>query len=142
MLKAKLTEEMKNAMRARDSLRLGMIRMLLSAIKNVEIDKGEQTDEQIVGILKTERKKMRDGIEQFEKAGRAETVIEEKSKLLVLEEFLPAEMDRGEIEKIVDEVISQSQDQSFGKIMGQVVAKTKGQADGRLVQEVVKEKLG
>jgi len=142
MLKDTLTEEMKTAMKARAAERLGVIRMMLAAIKNAEIDKGELDDDATIAVLKSERKKMRDAIDQFKSAGRDELVAEETEKLKVMEEFLPEEMSREEIEKIVSQVITEAEDKNFGKIMGQAMAKTKGQADGNLVQEVVKEKLG
>lgn len=140
MLKQKLTDDMKSAMKAREMTRLGTIRMMLAAIKNVEIDKGELDDEGVIAVLKSERKKMRDALEQFEAAGRSETVEEEKTKIAVVEAYLPEEMNREEIEKIVDEVIADGGD-DFGKVMGKVMAKVRGQADGRMVQEIVKEKL-
>lgn len=140
MLKDTLTDEMKTAMRARDMQRLGVIRMMIAAIKNEEIDKGELSDEAAIAVIQSERKKMRDAVDQFKSAGRDDLVEEETAKLAVIEEFLPAEMSREEVEKVVDEVLASGAN-DFGKVMGQVMGRLKGQADGKLVQAVVKEKL-
>lgn len=140
MLKDTLTEEMKAAMKARAMERLGVIRMLLSAIKNSEIDNGDLSDDQMIAVVKSERKKMRDAIEQFSNAGREDLVSQEESKLAVVEEFLPEEMSTDAIATIVDEVLAGGET-DFGKVMGQVMGRVNGQADGKVVQEIVKQKL-
>lgn len=140
MLKAKIMDQMKEAMRARAQLRLDTLRYMLSEIKNAEIDaKVELDDNAVVAVLQKEVKKRKDGIEQMDAAGR--DASEEKEKLAIIREFLPEEMSREAIEKIVDEVMAESSDRDFGKIMGMVMGKTKGQADGKLVGEVVRAKL-
>lgn len=140
MLKAKIMDQMKDAMRARAQLRLDTLRYMLSEIKNAEIDaKVELTDEAIIAVLQKEVKKRKDGIDQMDSAGRDS--VEEKEKLEIIREFLPEEMSREAIEAIVDEVLTSSADRDFGKVMGMVMGRTKGQADGKLVGEVVKAKL-
>lgn len=138
-LRTQLTDQMKNAMRARDQLRLDTIRFVLSQIKNQEIDlKRELSDEEIISAIKKEVKNRKDAIEQFRQGGRDEIVQEEELKLEVLKEFLPAEMSDEDLEKIVRKVIDLAEDKSFGKVMPAVMAEVKGQVDGRRVSEMVK----
>jgi len=141
MLRDKLTDQMKQAMKAKDVLRLSALRYLMSLVKNKEIDKkSELTDEEVMGLVKTEVKKRREAVEQFKKGGRDDLVAEEEEKIKVLEEFLPEQMSREEIEKVVEKVRGDVDD--FGQVMGKVMNEVKGKADGKLVSEVVKNKLG
>lgn len=139
-IRSQLTEMMKNAMRARDQLRLDTVRFVLSQVKNAEIDlKREMEDEEIITLLKKEVKNRKEAIEQFVQSGRQELVDEETDKLKVIEEFLPAEMSDEELKKVVQSVQSELESSEFGMVMKAVMAKIKGQADGRRVSEMVKQ---
>ncbi len=138
-LRSQLTEMMKNAMRARDQVRLDTVRFMLSQIKNVEIDlKREMTDEEIISLLKKEVKNRKEAMDQFLAGGRQDLVDEETGKLAIIQEFLPAEMSDEELQKIVQEVVDSNQGKEFGLIMREVMAKVKGQADGSRVSGMVK----
>jgi uncharacterized protein YqeY len=141
-LKNQLVEDMKTAMRARDSLRLGVIRYLLSEIKNWEIDNGEQPDEGVQKVIAREVKKMKDALEDFRKGGREDIVTEETAKIVIMESYLPQQMSDEEVEAIVKRVVEAATDKNFGMLMKAVMNETKGQADGSRVSAMVKEALG
>ena len=139
MLRDDVFNQVKDAMRAKDQIKLAAVRYLWSEIKNAEIDaKVELNDEAIVSIVQKEVKKRKDAIEQMKQAGRE--VEEELVKLKFLEYFLPEQMSREEIVHVVDEVYT-DEVKDFGMLMGRVMARVKGKAEGTLVQEVVKEKF-
>lgn len=132
------------AMKARDEVRLSTLRMLSSEIHNFKIDHPEMTEEEELSVVKKEAKKRKDAIEAYEKAGNSERVEKEKAELSILQEYLPAEVGSEDLEKLVDEAISETgaQDMSaMGRVIGAVMAKAKGNADGAKVSELVKQKL-
>jgi uncharacterized protein len=143
--KVKLNAALKEAMLNKDINRRDVIRMVLSAVKQVEIDtRKELTGEEIVGILQKEAKKRRESIDEMEKAGRTELADKEKFELGLIEEFLPQQLSRDEIAVLVRETIDQtgvSSAKEMGKLMGALMPKVKGLADGKLVNEVVRELL-
>lgn len=138
-LRSQLTEMMKNAMRARDQIRLDTVRFVLSQIKNAEIDlHREMNDEEVITLLKKEVKNRKEAIDQFAQGGRQDLVDEETAKLKVIEEFLPAQMSDEELQKVVQEVVEANPGKEFGLIMKEVMARVKGQADGSRVSGMVK----
>lgn len=142
-LRQQLTEEMKNAMRAKDQTKLDTVRFVLAQIKNAEIDlHREMNDEEIITLMKKEVKNRKDAIEQFRQAGRNELVTDEENKLAVIHSFLPAEMSDAELSNIVERVVSENTGENFGQIMQKVMAEVKGMADGGRVSAMVKNKLG
>jgi uncharacterized protein YqeY len=144
-IKAKLSEAVKQAMINKDSARRDVVRGLLSAIKQVEIDtRKELSPEDILAIVQREAKKRRESIEEANKLGRAEIAEEEKSELAIIESFLPQQLSREAIIEIVKETLSQTgitSPSEMGKLMGALMPKVKGLADGKLVNEIVKELL-
>jgi uncharacterized protein YqeY len=149
MLKQQIRDQLKEAMIARDELRLSVIRMLLSAITYYEINKGgagyEATDEDVLTVIGTQVKQRKDSIEQFEKGGRPELAEKEKKELTLLQVYLPQQMSEEEVRSIVKEAIAQtgaSSPADMGKVMGALMPKVKGKADGSLVSKIVKESLG
>lgn len=149
MLKDKLQGDLKEAMMARDELRLSTIRMLKSAIQYHEIQKGgagyEATDEDVLEVIAREVKKRRESIEMFEKGGNQESADKEKKELEILQTYLPEQMGEDEIRKLVKDAIAQtgaSTPQDMGKVMGVLMPQTKGKADGSIVSKIVKEELG
>jgi len=146
-LKERLTEDMKDAMKAKEAgkLKLSVIRMVKAAVKNQEIDKGrELNDEEVIQVLTREVKLRRDSVLEYEKANRPETVETINKEIAILMEYLPQQMTEEEVitlvRKTIEEVGAQSP-KDMGKIMGKVVPLTKGKADGKFVNEVVRKIL-
>jgi len=144
-LKAQLLQDMKEAMRAKDKVRLSTIRMINSLIKNAEIEKrGELTDDEIIQLLMKYAKQRKEAIEMYEKGGRQDLVEKEKAELAVVESYLPKQMSEEEIRELVKEVIEAtgaSSPKDIGKVMQHVMPKVKGRADGSVVNKIVREML-
>lgn len=140
-IKTQLLEDMKQAMRDRDSVKLGVIRFLRSEIKNYEIDNGDQEDKGVQKVIASQAKKMKDASEEFEKAGRTDLVEEEAAKIIVIESYLPEQMSDEELQAIVTKVVSETEDKNMGKLIGAVIKETDGQADGGRVSGMVRAEL-
>jgi len=144
-LKDRLMQEMKEAMKARDQLKLSTLRLLISEIKNKEIDaKGELKEEDILAIIQKAVKQRQDSIAQYEKGGRQDLADKEKAELEILKAYLPEELSTQEILKIIEEAIAAtgaSSPREMGKVMKEVMPKVKGRADGKLVNELVRKRL-
>jgi len=143
-----LTEDMKTAMREKDSLRLNTIRMLKSAVKNAAIEKGganaELDDAGIISVIRKEVKKRQDSIEQYESAGRDELAEKEKEEIAVLEGYLPAPLSEEEVTALVDEAIAETgatSKKEMGQVMKLLQEKTAGRADGKTLSRAVQERL-
>ncbi|ANQ54104.1 glutamyl-tRNA amidotransferase [Thermosipho sp. 1063] len=142
MLKEKLLNDLKTAMKEKDQIKLRVIRLLNSAIKNFEVEKRkEATDEEIGKIVLKEIKKRQESIEAYKNAGREDLAKEEEKELEILKIYAPKMLSEEEIKNIVQEIISSIEEKNFGKIMKETMAKLKGKADGALVSKVVKELL-
>lgn len=148
MNKAKLQEELKASMMARDELRTSVLRLLLSALNYYEIQKGGAgyvaTEEDVMSVISTQAKQRRDSIAEFEKANRPELAEKEKKELDILQTFLPEQMGEEEVARIVDETFTELKPtgmQDMGKIMGALTPKLKGKADMSLVSNLVRQKL-
>jgi uncharacterized protein YqeY len=146
-LKERITSDMTAAMRSREAARLSTLRMVKAAVQNKEIEKGgELTDEELTKLLQTLVKQRRDSVEQYEKAGRAELAEKERAEIVVVEEYLPRAATREEIERAVEEAVTETGASSLkemGAVMKAALARLAGRnADGRVVSEVVKSKLG
>jgi len=139
--KAQLMDQMKQAMKARDSVRVGTLRYLLSELKNAEIDQGELTPEAVTKVITKQVKQMKDALKDFVAAGRDEIVAEESQKIAILEEFLPDQMSDEDLEVLVSEVVSGTDEKNMGKLIGMVMSKVSGQADGGRVSAAVKKAL-
>lgn len=144
-LKAELKEDVKNAMRAGDDQKRNTLRMLLAAIKQVEVD--EQTaldDTGVQQVLMKQAKQRRESIADYEQAGREELAAKEREELALIKEYLPQMLGRDEIRAEAEAVIAEtgvSDMSGMGQIMGRLMPKLKGRADGRVVNEVVRELL-
>ena len=145
-LRERLTEEMKEAMKARDDLKLSTIRLIRSAVKNKEIDlKREMGDQEIIETISSLGKQRRESIRLFMEAGRADLVAKEEAELKVLLGFLPRQLSREEVAELVAGVIAECGahgSKDMGRVMKALVPHVAGRADGKMVSEVVKEKLG
>jgi uncharacterized protein YqeY len=144
-LHEKMTNDMKDAMRARDADRLSAIRYLLSAIKYAQIDAThELDDEEIQAVLRKQAKLRRDAIDQYRKAGREDLATKEEAELAITEAYLPAALAPEQIREIVRAVIAEtgaSGPQGMGMVMKSTLARLGDQADGRVVQGIVREEL-
>lgn len=145
-LKEQLTADMKEAMKAKETLRLGVIRMVRGAVKQQEIDgKKELTEDDVVAVISKELKMRRDSLEEFKKANRADLVEKTQAEIDVLLPYLPAQLSEDEIKAIVQEAIDKTGAASakdMGKVMGAIMPKVKGKADGKMVNTIVKAMLG
>jgi len=144
-LKDRITDDMKSAMRARETLRLGAIRMLLAAIKQREVDERITLDDaQVAAIVDKLIKQRRDSISQFEQAGRTDLVDQENAEVAVLSAYLPAQADATEIEALLAAAIAAtgaSGPQDMGKVMALLKGKLAGRADLTAVSAMVKSQL-
>lgn len=142
-LKEKLQNDMKSAMREGQTERRDVLRLLLAAIKQTEVDSGKILDDKgVEDLLMKQMKQRRESINDYEKAGRPEQAAQEKAEVAVIEEYLPKMMSREEIEVLVAAAITQlhiTSAKEMGRLMGHLMPQVKGKADGRLVNEVVKE---
>ncbi len=145
-LKHQITEDMKTAMRAKDSVRLGAIRLLLSAIKQREVDERiELTDADVISVIEKMLKQRRDSIAAFESANRTDLADIEKFEVSVLQTYMPKQMSDAEISAIIDQVIADSGAQGakdMGKVVGLVRPLVAGVADMGKVSGLIKSKLG
>ena len=141
-LKAKLTEDMKTAMRSGDKSRLQTIRLILSAVKQQEVDtREEQSDDDIIASLTKMQKQRRESISQFEKAGRKDLVDKEEQELTVISEYLPAALSNDEVDKLISEAMAESGANSIkdmGKVMGILKPKLAGRANMGAVSAKIK----
>ncbi len=145
-LKEKILADLKTSMLAKDSARTGVVRFLQSAVKNREIELRPQeiTDDEILSVIKKLVKQRKESIEQFQQAGRKDLVDQESGELTILEAYLPAQMGREEIEKIVLAAIAKTGakgPKDMGLVMKEVQAVAAGKADNKIVSEVVKTRL-
>lgn len=140
-LKDQLMEEMKNAMRAKDTVRLGVIRFLRSEIKNIEIDHGDQDDAGVLKIIAKQVKSMKDANSEYQKGGREDLVEENNTKIKILEEYLPQQLSDEELETIVKKVVDSAEEKHMGKIIGSVMKEVDGKADGGRVSQLVRKLL-
>ena len=144
-LKNQITEDMKSAMKAGDKDRLKVVRLILAAVKQVEVDKRiELDDTAVLAVLDKMVKQRRDSVEQFEKGNREDLAAIERAEIAVLEDYLPEQLSADELAAMVDEVIAATGAESIrdmGKVMGQIKAKAAGRADMGAVGAAVKERL-
>jgi len=144
-LEERLVEEMKQALKSNDKLRLSTIRMIRSALKNKEIElRKKLEDEEVVKVIQVMVRKGEESVEQFQAGGRMDLVEKEKKELEILKSFLPQPLSREEILEIIEQTIQETQASSpkdIGKVMKSVMPKIGGKADGKLINQLVKERL-
>jgi hypothetical protein len=145
-LKSKITEDMKAAMRSKESARLSTIRLLLAAIKQKEVDERVAlTDADVLSILEKMLKQRRESIAQFEKAGRNDLVDNEKAEIAVLQAYLPQQMSEAEVADAIAAAIKETGaagPKDMGKVMGLLKSKLAGRTDMGKLSGLVKAKLG
>lgn len=144
-LKARITEDMKSAMRAKDAPRLSAIRLILAAVKQREVDeRKELTDADIVAVLDKMGKQRRDSIAQYDAAGRQDLADAERFELNLLQEYMPKALSDAEIEQAVETALAESGavgPQDMGKVMGLLKPRLAGRADMTAVSQRVKSRL-
>lgn len=145
-LQEKIQSHLADAMRSKDQLRLGVLRMMKTAVKNKEIEKMKPLDEgEVIAVMNTLVKQRKDSVEQFRKGGREELAQKEEAEIKIIEEYLPAAASEGDIRSAVEEAIQETGAASIkdmGKVMKATMARLAGKtADGSRVSQVVKEKL-
>ena len=144
-LKARITEDMKSAMRAKEAARLSAIRLLLSAMKQREVDERiELTDADVMGIIEKMIKQRRESIVQYEKGGRADLADAEKFEVGVLSAYLPQQMSESDVAAAVDAALVETGAKAMpdmGKVMAILKPKLAGRADMARVSALVKSKL-
>ena len=145
-LKNQITEDMKSAMKAGEKDRLKTVRLIMAAIKQVEVDQRVELDDAgVLSVLDKMVKQRRDSVTQFEKGGRDDLAAIEKAEIEVLANYLPEQLSAEELAALVDEVIAATGAEGMrdmGKVMGQIKAKAAGRADMGAVSATVKERLG
>ena len=145
-LRETISSDIKTAMKAKEADKLSALRMVQSAFKNREIElrPAEMSEEECHAVIKKLVKQRKESIEQFAAANRQDLVDNETKELKILEGYLPAQMSREQIEKIVLEVIAETGAQTakeMGLVMKAAQAKTGGQADNKIVSEIIKSNL-
>ena len=144
-LQNRITEDMKQAMKAGDTVKRDTLRMLLSSVKNAANTKLAPLDEvEVVAVVAKDVKRHLESIEAFKKGNRADLVAKEEAEMAILQAYMPAQMSRDEIAAAVKEVIAAVGAKGpgdKGKVMQQVMPKLKGKADGKEINEVVMQLL-
>ena len=144
-LKTRINDDVKTAMRSKDKERLGTLRLLTAAIKQIEVDERiELDDDKIVSIIEKMLKQRKDSIEQFEKAGRTELAEIEIKEIAILKEFMPEQLSDADVDALIDEAITATGAEAMkdmGKVMGMIKPKLAGKADMGAVSGKIKAKL-
>lgn len=144
-LKEKISSDMKEALKGGDKIRLSTLRLLLSEIKNAEIAKRKELDDEgVLEVVSREIRKRRESIAEFEKAGREDLSSKERIEAQILEAYLPPQLSEEELAAIVDKALQESGAVSLkemGKVMALVIPQIKGRAEGKTVNEMVRRAL-
>jgi len=146
MLRDSIANDMREAMKAREPVRVGALRMLMAAVKNSEVEKlHELSDDEVLEVIAREAKRRRESIEAFEKGGRTDLVDKESGELAVLEAYLPEKLSDDELAGLVDQAIAEtgaSTPKQMGEVMKALMPKLRGRADGTQVSAMVRARLG
>jgi len=144
-MKDQLLQDLKDAMKSKDTLRKNTITMLRAAILQVEKDSQKTlTEDEMSAIVAKEVKKRKESITEYENAGRQDIADDLRKEIEILSKYLPEQLTNEEIEKMVDDAIAESgatSQRDMGKVMGLLRPKTQGKADGKVVSDIVKAKL-
>lgn len=145
-LSAKIGDGLKEAMKAKDQVRLDCLRMLKASIKNKQVEKGRiLTDDEIQVIVSSLLRKGKEAAEGFRAGGREDLALKEEAEARILYQFLPGQLTPEEVESIIKEIIvdlSASGPKDLGKVMKTAMAKMAGRAEGKEVSEIVRRLLG
>jgi len=140
-----IQEDLIRSMKAKDGNRISVLRLLLSSIKNREIEKKDALDdEEVLAEITSSAKRRRESMEAFKEGGRMDLVEKEESELVILQEYLPEQLSPDEIRSVVQEVVGAvgaTNTSDLGKVMKELMPRLRDKADGKLVNEIVKEVL-
>ena len=141
MMQKRIDKELTEALKAKNAEKVSCLRMLKSDMNNLAIEKKEELKEaDIIKVIQKQVKQHKDSIEQFEKGDRSDLAEKVKRELVILEAFLPKQMPKAELEKLIKDVIAEtgaSSKKEMGRVIKEVMAKTKGTADGKTVSQLV-----
>ncbi len=144
-LKTKLADDLTNAMKQREMVKVSTLRLLISAIRNKEIEKKKDLAEgDVLEVIQSEAKRRKESIEQYKNANRADLADKEETERKVLAAYLPEEMSEAQLKDIVQKTlqeVSAKGPQDMGKIMAALMPKIKGRVDGKQAQQVVQQLL-
>ncbi len=144
-IKERVESDFKEALKSGDKASVSILRLIKSALKNKEIEKGgELTEEETLSVLNSLAKQIRESIAEYEKAGRSDLLEKEKNDLKVLQKYLPEQLSEQELQGIIQQVIDEVQATSIkdlGKVMKTLMPRLKGRADGKVVNQMVREAL-
>lgn len=146
-LKEKINNDLKEAMKSQDNVRVETLRSIRAEI--LKMDKSglnrEMTPDEEIQLLTKQSKMRKESIEVFEKAGRTDLSDKEKAQLAIIEEYLPKQMSEEEAREVIDKILSgfgEVTSKDFGKVMGTAMKELKGKIDGKIIQDIVKSKIG
>ncbi len=146
-LKEKINNDLKEAMKSQDNVRVETLRSIRAEI--LKMDKSgmnrEMTPEEEIQLLTKQSKMRKESIEVFEKAGRTDLADKEKAQLAIIEEYLPKQMSEEEAREVIDKIVSgfgEVTSKDFGKVMGAAMKELKGKIDGKIIQDIVKSRIG
>ena len=144
-IKQTISEDMKTLMRAKDTARLGAVRLLQASIKQKEVDERiELTDDQVLSVIQKMLKQRKDSIEAYQKANRQDLIDQEQLEIDVLTKYMPEPLSDDEVSKIIDDVIAEvnaTDMKDMGKVVGILKSQISGRADMGQVSKIVREKL-
>ena len=146
-LKERMMSDLKAAMKNADSFKVGILRLIMSALQNEEIAlrgkgiTGEMDDASVIAVLKREAKKRKESIAIYGEAKRDDLKEGEEKELVVIQEYLPPELPVEEVKKVVEAIVA-SGDKEFSSVMKKAIAELKGQADGKVVSDIVRSLVG
>lgn len=147
MLREQITKDLLEAMKAKQEVRVGALRMLKAALMKFEVSgdgKKEASDEEVITLVNKEIKSRKDSVEAFKKGGRDDLAVKEEEEIAFLMPYMPAQLSEDEIRTIAKEAIAKtgaSAKGDFGKVMGAMMPSVKGKADGQVVSKIVGELL-
>ncbi len=144
-IREKIDSDLKEALKSGDRTGVSVLRLLKSALKNREIEKGrELTEEDILSVLSSQAKQRKESISEYEKAGREDLASKERAELAIIERYLPEQLSEEELLKLIKEVIAEtgaSSPKDMGRVMKTLMPRVKGRADGKVVNQKVRELL-
>jgi len=148
MLLDRMNDDLKDAMKSRDQLKISVLRMTLAEVKNARIEKGKEatlSEEEVVQVLRRAVKKREEAVEQYRPAGRADLADKEEKEAVILRVYLPQSLEGPALAQAVEAAIQETQAQSIkdlGKVMKALMAAHPGQVDGKTAQTAIRERLG
>jgi uncharacterized protein YqeY len=143
-LNQKIAEDLKEAMKAKDKVRVSCLRMLKTSLKNLQVDKGrELKDEEILAAISSLVRKSKEAVAEFSKGGREDLALKEEQEMKILYEYMPQQLTPEQIEKTLREIIEEisASSKDLGKVMKVAMARMAGQAQGKEVNEIARKLL-